>query len=838
MSSNCKDAATNCAGYGKDACAKYKEWAHANCAKYCGVCRNAAATTSAATTAAAAVSDGSCVDAKSECKDYGDNVCTKYKEWAAQNCKKKCGLCKGKTQTSMLVVYRATTFPLQTVTVSEDCKDLQPCAAYGANVCTQYGDWAKQNCKKYCGLCANKQHMFMEHSTSSSIHHTIVKSTRPNDNQEMVTTVHRSSQTAHRSDCKDVQNCAQYGKSVCTQYHDWANQNCQRFCNFCFSNSVVVTSSASDLTDTHCKDVQDCSVYGPDVCTKYKQWASINCKKTCNLCNIVTQPTSALLSTSPHTLILTSNKALSTVKPTHCTDLTNCTMYGAGVCNQYRDWALQNCKRFCGLCAVVTHPTQTPVITEPTEQKKNDDPNCKDTQDCTVYSKKMCTQYQDWAHQNCKLFCGLCGQTSKESTTQTGPAMKQDDKQHPECKDLQDCKAYDKKMCTQYQDWAHQNCKQFCGLCGQTSKTTQTDGVKPDNKQHSGCKDQQDCTAFGKNMCNLYKDWAHQNCKSYCGFCGQTTLGPSSPTTIEITSASYTSPSPSQDDKLICKDVFDCKPYGKIACTLHKDWAFNNCKQYCGFCNIPERSTEAPLLDITSLMTTSLMTSSKLLEFLMGNNCRDLQDCGGPNSNICHQQWAFHNCKKSCKFCDNSLLSTISNVMPTRESKRTNETCRDLTDCSAYGNNVCKEFNQWAKVNCKKYCGYCSLGTKITEQAETLCKDKVDCSGYNTLTCKQYPAWARQNCPFHCNLCRSEKKHTAAYSLEPTALVTNGVAVCKDEQDCGTYGSNVCKDYKEWASQNCRKYCNLCSVDNDQNGNYGGNNVVGYGDNGNGLMEC
>jgi hypothetical protein len=41
-------------------------------------------------------STGSCVDAISDCADYGDNVCTAYGDWAQKNCQKHCKFCQGK----------------------------------------------------------------------------------------------------------------------------------------------------------------------------------------------------------------------------------------------------------------------------------------------------------------------------------------------------------------------------------------------------------------------------------------------------------------------------------------------------------------------------------------------------------------------------------------------------------------------------------------------------------------------------------------------------------------------------------------------------------------------
>jgi hypothetical protein len=33
------------------------------------------------------------------------------------------------------------------------------CADYGANVCTEYAGWAKENCQKHCNLCSGRSNV-------------------------------------------------------------------------------------------------------------------------------------------------------------------------------------------------------------------------------------------------------------------------------------------------------------------------------------------------------------------------------------------------------------------------------------------------------------------------------------------------------------------------------------------------------------------------------------------------------------------------------------------------------------------------------------------------------
>jgi len=35
---------------------------------------------------------------------------------------------------------------------------------------------------------------------------------------------------------------------------------------------------------------------------------------------------------------------------------------------------------------------------------------------------------------------------------------------------------------------------------------------------------------------------------------------------------------------------------------------------------------------------------------------------------------------------------------------------------------------------------------------------------------------------------------------------------CKDEEDCGPYGQDVCTDFKDFASRQCRAFCKFCDA--------------------------
>jgi len=125
--------------------------------------------------------------------------------------------------------------------------------------------------------------------------------------------------------CTDnLANCEAYGRAACTQYHAWAQHNCNRFCGFC-SGGDGSSSGGSSCTDV----IDNCAALGPNICTSYVEFVHINCQKTCDVCSAAASST------------------------TQCQDkIDNCAAYTKSACTgQYQQWANDNCPNFCGTCS-------------------------------------------------------------------------------------------------------------------------------------------------------------------------------------------------------------------------------------------------------------------------------------------------------------------------------------------------------------------------------------------------------------------------------------------------------------------------------------------------------
>ncbi|XP_046547668.1 A disintegrin and metalloproteinase with thrombospondin motifs 1-like [Haliotis rubra] len=573
-----------------------------------------------------------CADTK-DCEGRDTSVCkADYADWSKKNCMQTCGYCK--------------------VDGNSACKDVdtEECKGHGPSVCTEYPDWSKENCANYCGCDSSV-------GTGST------------------------GETDSTDSCqdKDTETCKGQGASACTEYPDWAKENCAKFCNIGCKSSGTGTESGQQSGG--CKDKLDtCDQYDDQTCTQYQDWALENCKKRCNLCtgeshvtsaqSVVSSSTAAstAASTTASTTASTSISTAATAASvdSNCKDeLTNCAAYGMSTCSQYLDWARQKCQKYCNMCGQASKAAATTPSTTTTAQMTSTavSGDCVDKVNCPGYGTSICSQYPDWATENCKKYCGKCESKKTQSTAQpvtvTTPAS------DSSCTDVRgDCEGYGKGACTQYGDWAKQNCQKFCNLCGVTTAAGDPD-----------CKDSKaDCAGYGADACAQYPDWAASNCKRFCNLCGAGAGVVGDAATQAVTDTN--TDTKTETDTAVCEDKTDCPGYGRSICSddQYKDWANVKCPKYCGFCGAAK--------------TSNSDTAS----------CVDLADCAGYGADVCtkYGDWAKTNCKKFCSICGAG------------NNNNNNSGCKDTSsDCSGYGKSACTQYADWAKTNCQKYCNLC-----------------------------------------------------------------------------------------------------------------------------------
>ncbi|XP_045192545.2 CCN family member 2-like [Mercenaria mercenaria] len=92
-----------------------------------------------------------------------------------------------------------------------------------------------------------------------------------------------------------------------------------------------------------------------------------------------------------------------------CSDsLDNCAAYPKSVCSDpnYQAWAKDNCKSYCNLCSSGSSGGGTPPLPDTSS-------GCSDKlSDCSAYDPSACQNYQQWAQDNCANTCNMCSKSS------------------------------------------------------------------------------------------------------------------------------------------------------------------------------------------------------------------------------------------------------------------------------------------------------------------------------------------------------------------------------------------------------------------------------------------
>ncbi|XP_041376891.1 uncharacterized protein LOC121389362 [Gigantopelta aegis] len=306
--------------------------------------------------------------------------------------------------------------------------------------------------------------------------------------------------------------------------------------------------------------------------------------------------------------------------PDVCADkLDNCATFGKNVCTEYKPWADDNCKRFCGIC----HPLHT-----------DPPPPCVDKKtDCDKYGSDMCTTFGPWAHDNCMKFCGFCD-PNKSSTGYYGQcyyggkAYSHGEKWEDGC-DYQ-CICEDGKTgryrcfnkCPVYYDLPNDctlvhspgecclkpvcNFKQHLEITEGSGEGKTPTGISVclySNKQYyqdqswevdcdykCRCIDAQhgtyQCQAYCPTYtnlpvnCRLQKNPGKCCAEPHCEFNQQTGSFIGRGSTSGIGSVQHPTAAPA------CENVLpNCEQYGKSSCIgPYVGWAKGNCRKYCDYC--------------------------------------------------------------------------------------------------------------------------------------------------------------------------------------------------------------------------------------------------------------
>ncbi|XP_045168810.2 transmembrane matrix receptor MUP-4-like [Mercenaria mercenaria] len=205
-----------------------------------------------------------------------------------------------------------------------------------------------------------------------------------------------------------------------------------------------------------------------------------------------------------------------------------------------------------------------------------------------------------------------------------------------------------------------------------------------------------------------------------------------------------------------CYDIVkNCDEYRKDMCSSYRPWAIRHCKKYCGFCH-------------------GATTAAKTCADQIGN-CREY----GPD--ICistaFKKWTKDYCSNFCGLCGADTTTTpmttkaaatpvtstsinFNGMLATAPSFASTNTCTNkISTCGDFGQDVCTDYQSWARDHCQKYCGFCQ-GSSISPKP---CADTVDnCNEYGPDICKpaSFSKWTHDHCASFCNLCNTVNDST------------------------------------------------------------------------------
>lgn len=200
-----------------------------------------------------------CIDKVPNCDEYELEMCTSYRPWAMAHCKHFCGFCQGQSVP-----------PVPCVDTIGNCRE------YGHDICTSlsFRKWTKDHCARFCEFCGVDIHV-----NPDSLHSTSASTVPPQTTKVNTLNTEQQTGTFNMTTCSDkINNCAEFGQDICTDYAPWAKKNCNQYCGFCKGP----TTTTAPCMDT----IGNCREYPADVCISltFLKWAKEHCAKFCNFC--------------------------------------------------------------------------------------------------------------------------------------------------------------------------------------------------------------------------------------------------------------------------------------------------------------------------------------------------------------------------------------------------------------------------------------------------------------------------------------------------------------------------------------------------------------------------
>ncbi|XP_071091672.1 uncharacterized protein [Haliotis cracherodii] len=301
-----------------------------------------------------------CQDAITDCDRYPDTVCREFTKWSEVNCQRTCHICTPSIPST----------PAPCVDVLDKCKSYLPTSCL-----PPYDNWAKTNCRKYCGYCDAK-------AVTGYFGTCFYKGSQYKQGQKW------EDGCEYECECTDASHGQYNCYNRCPAYYNLppqctlvrVNSSCclQPVCDF---DGKYETTSGQNVGNLNGNKV---CVYGGKQYYQSQTW-QVGCEFECKCedagvglwscqsvcaqygtlpkgCKLVTKPgeccakpdcefnTQVGSFTGQGTTSGSGDKLpLTTVGP--CVDTqSNCNSYAPDACTKYKRWAMDNCRKHCNLC--------------------------------------------------------------------------------------------------------------------------------------------------------------------------------------------------------------------------------------------------------------------------------------------------------------------------------------------------------------------------------------------------------------------------------------------------------------------------------------------------------
>ncbi|XP_052816208.1 uncharacterized protein LOC128242861 isoform X2 [Mya arenaria] len=302
------------------------------------------------------------------------------------------------------------------------------------------------------------------------------------------------------------------------------------------------------------------------------------------------------------------------------------------------------------------------------------------------------------------------------------------------------------------------------------------------------CQDAEtNCAQYGADVCTNYASWAQTHCSKFCGFC--TPLVTAMP--------------PKCEDQLP-----DCSNYGRDYCSQPGSYVAQNCQLFCGLCG--NNTSSVGYYGQCFYKGKSYATGEKWYD---GCEYECVCEDGSSGKYKCSNRCpVYHDLPGDCTLVGQPgecCLQPVCNFNPQINAQTSSGHGVDKNgiDVCVYKTKQYYQGQRW-RDGCDYQC-FCQDSSSGRYKCEDLCPKYSSIPPYCHLETPAGECCQKPMCEFD----SQTGSFQGSGSISGNGVGTQPTAhpPCVDVlSSCSAYGKSVCVNYRGWAAQNCRRYCDLC----------------------------